>query len=135
MRADKHESGQDTGQNSRERTVSMPDKTYEYRHESLGSSPDISELVTTRLRPLEPRARTKAQQAARHMEEIRRLADLADAVEQAITALVIRLHMALDLTKREALDHNRADLQRFKDELESLQIEHQRAIERLQAQP
>lgn len=111
----------------------MPDKTYEYQHGSLGSSPDISELVTTRLRPLEPSAKTEAQQVARHKAEIRRLAELADAVEQAVTALVIRLHMASDPKKRKALEHNRADLQRFKDELESLQIEHQRAIERLQA--
>jgi hypothetical protein len=112
----------------------MPDKTYEYQREPLGSSPDISQLVTTRLRPLELSAKTESQQVARYMAEIRRLTELADAVEQAVTALVIRLHMASDPAKREALEHNRADLQRFKDELDSLQMEHQRAIERLQTQ-
>lgn len=112
----------------------MPDKTYEYQRGPLGTSPDISQLVTTRLRPLEPDAKTETQQVARYKAEIQRLAELADTVEQAVTALVIRLHMASDPAKREALEHNRADLQRFKDELESLQMEHQRAIERLQAQ-
>jgi hypothetical protein len=42
--------------------------------------------------------------------------------------------MASDPAKREALEHSRADLQRFKDELESVQTEHQRAIERIQSQ-
>jgi hypothetical protein len=94
--------------------------------------PDISQLVTTRLRPPRPRAHTDAQYVAHLRAEIRRLSELGDAVEQAITALIIRQHIVSDPTKREALEHSRADLQLFKDELESLQVEHERAIERLE---
>jgi hypothetical protein len=92
---------------------------------------DISQLVTSRLKPLQPRVETNDQQIARHKAEIRRLAELAEALEQAVTALVIRLHMVSDSGVREALLHNRADLQRFKDEMESVRFEHLRAIERL----
>jgi hypothetical protein len=94
--------------------------------------PDISQIVTTRLRPPKPRVRTDAQRVAHLRAEIRRLSELGDALEQAITALIIRQHIVSDSTKREALEYNRADLQRFKDELESLQMEHQRAIEHLE---
>jgi hypothetical protein len=51
-----------------------------------------------------------------------------------VTALIIRLHMAADPMKRSALEYNRADLQRFKDELESVLTEHWRELERLQVQ-
>jgi hypothetical protein len=112
----------------------MSNKGDAYQRGPLGSSPDISELGTTLLAPLGPRAKTNADQVAQYEAEIRRLAELADAVDQAVTALVIRLHMASDPAKREALEHSRADLQRFKDELESVQTEHQRTIERIQSQ-
>ncbi len=99
-----------------------------------GPAPDISQLVTARLKPFGPHVKTVAQQLAQHRAEIRRLSELADAVEQAVTALIIRLHMASDPVKRNALEHSRADLQRFKDELESVQRDHQRELERLQVQ-
>jgi hypothetical protein len=94
--------------------------------------PDISQLVTTRLRPLQPRVQTGAQHVAHLRAEFRRLSELGDAVEQAITALIIRQYIVSDSVMREALEHSRADLQRFKDELESVQAEHQRAIDRLE---
>jgi hypothetical protein len=59
---------------------------------------------------------------------------LANVVEQTITALVIRLHMVPDAVKREAPEHNWADLQRFKDELESRHMERQRATWHLEPQ-
>jgi hypothetical protein len=98
------------------------------------SAPDISQLVTARLRPLGSHVKTAAQQLAQHRSEIRRLSELADMVEQAVTALIIRLHMSSDPVKRGALEHSRADLQRFKDELDSVLREHQRELERLQVQ-
>jgi hypothetical protein len=112
----------------------MSNKANEYQSGPDDSPPDISKLVTTLLTPREPQAKTDVEQVAQYKAEIRRLAELADAVEQAVTALVIRLHMASDPAKREALEHSRADLQRFKDELESVQTEHQRTIERIQSQ-
>jgi hypothetical protein len=111
----------------------MSRNVFDYQHTLEGPFPDISQLVTARLRPHQTRRETHAQQITQHEAEIRRLADLAAVIEQAVTALVIRLHMASDPAKREALEHSRADLQRFKDELESVQTEHQSAIERLQA--
>jgi hypothetical protein len=112
----------------------MPKKTSEYQHMLDDALPDISQLATARLTPRRPRVQTDWQQIAQHEAEIRRLSELADALEQAVTALLIRLHMTTDQRLQEALEHNRADLQRFKDELESLQMEHERAIERLQSQ-
>ena len=95
--------------------------------------PDISQLATTRLVPRQSHVDMRAHQIAQHQAEIQRLCDLADAVEQAITALIIRVHMTRDQGRQEVLEHNRADLQRYKDELDSLQVEHQRAIERIQS--
>jgi hypothetical protein len=112
----------------------MPNNSHGCQHESNDSFPDISQLGTTYLRPLPPMEETPAQQVAQHEAEIQRLLEIADAVEQAITALVFRLHMATDHRLQEPLEHSRADLQRFKDELVSLQTEHQYAIERLKSQ-
>jgi hypothetical protein len=112
----------------------LPSATYVGQPEPDDQVPDISQLVTARLPPRHSPSGTYAQQIGQHQAEIRRLAELADAVEQAVTALVIRLHMASDPKKREALEHNRADLQRFKDELLSMQVEHQRTIEHLRWQ-
>jgi hypothetical protein len=112
----------------------MSNKANMHRSGPGDPSPDISELGTTLLTPREPQAKSYAEQVAQYEAEIRRLAELAGVVEQAVTALVIRLHMASNPAKREALEHSRADLQRFKDELESVQTEHQRTIERIQSQ-
>jgi hypothetical protein len=98
----------------------------------VGQAPDISQLVTSRLRPLESHTKTTDQELAQHRAEILRLSELAEAIEQAVTALIIRLHMAADPVKRSALEHSRTDLQRFKDELESVLREHQLQVERLQ---
>ena len=97
--------------------------------------PDISQLVTTLLKPRPSSVEMHTQQVAQHQAEIRRLAELADVVEQAVTALVVRLHMVSDPLTYEALQHSRADMQRFKDELVSMRVEHQRAIERLRQHP
>ena len=107
---------------------------FDYQHAPGGPLPDISELGTARLHPHQQATETSARQIAQHVAEFRRLADLAVVLEQAVTALVIRIHTTTDARQREALAHSRDDLQRFKDELESLQAEHQRAIERLQPQ-
>jgi hypothetical protein len=48
------------------------------------------------------------------------VSDLAAAVEKAIAALVIRIHVTKDLHQRDALLHNRADLKRHRDELAPL---------------
>jgi hypothetical protein len=112
----------------------LPSTTYVGQPGPDDQLPDISQLVTARLQPRQSPSGTYAQQIAQHQAEVHRLAELADVVEQAVTALVIRLHMASDLAKREALEHNRADLQRFKDELLSMQVEHQQTIERLRWQ-
>ena len=106
----------------------MSNNKREYQNGPEGSSPDISQLATTRLRPLQPQTQTSAQ----HKAEIRYLSTLADTIEEAITALIIRLHVTSDPEKREALERSWADLQRFKDELVSRRMEHQRALERLQ---
>ena len=92
---------------------------------------DISQLVTGRLKPLQPQLESDDHLIAHYEAEIRRLAELADAVEQAVTALVVRLHMVSDDRVREALQHNRADLQRFKDELDSVRDEHRNSIIRV----
>ena len=112
--------------------IPMPNRFGEYVPD--GPVPDISQLVTARLRPFGSHMKTAPQQLAQHRAEILRLSELADAVEQAVTALIIRLHMASDPVKRSALEHSRADLQRFKDELEVVLREHQRELERLQVQ-
>jgi hypothetical protein len=111
----------------------MSKKYSEYQRllDSLSSS-DISQLATTRLQPSEPRAATYAQQVAEHKAEAQRLLELADVLENAITALVFRLHITTDKGLIEALEHSRADLQRYKDELDSLREEHQRAALRIQ---
>jgi hypothetical protein len=111
-----------------------PGTTYEGQRGLDDQLPDISQLATARLPPRPSAAGTHAQQIAEHQAEIRRLAELAEVIEQAVTALVIRLHMVSDAAIYEALQHSRADMQRFKDELVSSQVEHQRAIERLRRQ-
>jgi hypothetical protein len=95
--------------------------------------PDISQLATTRLPPHQPPMTLPPwYQIAQHVAEMRRLTEIAGAIEQAITALIVRLHMVTDIRVYEALEHNRADLQRYKDELESVVMEHVRAVERLE---
>jgi hypothetical protein len=98
------------------------------------TSDDISQLVTTRLRlhqrPVEP----NDQQIAQHEAEIKRLEDLVATLEQAITALLLRLRLTTEPKNYEALKHTCGDLQCFKLEIGALQAEHQRAIDRLQAQ-
>ncbi|MGO8946745.1 MAG: hypothetical protein ACLQUY_03580 [Ktedonobacterales bacterium] len=112
----------------------MSKQSHEYHHEPNDSVPDISQLATARLKPHRPGDETRAQQIAQHEVEIQRLRELSAVLEQAITALVFRLYIMPDHRLHEALEHNRADLQRFKDELASLQTEHQHTIERLQKQ-
>ena len=113
----------------------MPKKSGEYQNWPDDQLPDISQLVTARLRPRQARAELDAQQITQHQAEIRRLIELAEVVEQAVTALVVRLHMASDPATYQALQHSRLDMQRFKDEIVSYQVEHQRAIERLRQRP
>jgi hypothetical protein len=119
--------------------VSMPDRLmlphliYVGQRGPDDQLPDISQLVTTLLTPRPSPVETHAQELAQHQTEIRRLGELADVIEQAVTALVVRLHMVSDPVTYEALQHSRADMQRFKDELVSLQVEHQRATLRLQS--
>ena len=112
----------------------MPKKTGGYKNRPDDVLPDISQLVTARLKPRPTQAETHVQQIAQHEAEIQRLVELAAVLEQAVTALVIRRHMASDPVKREALELSRADLERFKDELESLQTKHQNTIERIWSQ-
>ena len=114
-------------------TMSKKPPEYQRLLDSVASS-DVSQLVTTRLRPPVPRAATHAQQVAQHKAEAQRLLELADVLENAITALVFRLHITTDKGLIEALEHSRADLQRYKDELDSLREEHQQAALRLQQQ-
>ena len=78
----------------------MPNKFREHVPGPSSPTPDISQLVTARLKPFGPRVKTVAQQLAQHRAEIHRLSELADAIEQAVTALIIRLHMASDPVKR-----------------------------------
>jgi hypothetical protein len=113
----------------------LPKTTNEGQRGLDDQLPDISQLATARLPPRPTPAETHVQQIAEHQAEIRRLAELAEVIEQAVTALVIRLHMVSDPVIYEALEYSRADMQRFKDELVSAQVEHQRAIERLQQSP
>ena len=77
-------------------------------------------MVTARLHPRQAPAQTRARQIAEHEAEILRVSDLAGAVEKAIAALVIRIHVTKDPQQREALLHNRADLERYRDELAPL---------------
>jgi hypothetical protein len=76
-----------------------------------------------------------ARQIAQHEAEIQRLVDLAAALEQAVSALMSRLRRTTDSRRYAALQHNAADLQHFKLEVEVLRAKHQQAIERLQRQP
>jgi hypothetical protein len=98
------------------------------------SNQDISQLATTYLVPPPPRGATRSEQIRQHEAEIGHLLELVAIVEQAITALVFRLHIATDQQLQEALEHNRRDLQRYQDELVSLRTEHEQALGRLQAQ-
>jgi len=113
----------------------MPKQIREHQHRPGGWVPDISQLATTYLVPPQPLAATSSEQIAQHEAEIGRLLDLVAVVEQAITALVFRLHLATDQALSAALEHNRRDLQRYQDELVSLRTEHEQAIERLHSQP
>jgi len=108
---------------------------FDYQHTPSGPLPDISEFGTTRLPPREHTAQTSDHRIAQHEAQIVRLSETAAAVEQAVAALVIRGHTATDRTLQEALEHNRADLERFLEELASLQVEHRRAIDHLQGAP
>ena len=109
----------------------MSSKTNEYQHEPDNQLPDISQLGTTRLPPRQLPDETHAKQVAEHQSEIQRLAELAEAVEQAVSALMSRLRLTTDPQLYAALQHNSADLQHFKLEVELLQAKHQQAIEQL----
>ncbi len=111
----------------------MPNKTSKYQHEPDDLEPDITQLATSRLVLRRPREASSTQQIAHYEAEIQRLHELAEVIEQAVTALVFRLHSVTDPRLYEPLEHNRADLQRYKDELTALQAEFEHAIERLQA--
>lgn len=102
--------------------------SHNHRPISGNSSPDISQLVTARLTHHRLPSGTPAQQLAQHEAEIQRLLDLEGVLEQAITALVIRSHIAPDHEQRDALAHSRTDLQRYKDEVTSHRAEHERAV-------
>lgn len=112
----------------------MPNKTSKHQHEPDDLISDISTLATTRLIPFPPRDASSPQQIARYKAEIQHLDELAAVFEQAITALVFRLHITTDQVLYEALVHNRADLQRYQDELVSLRAEYENAIKRIQTQ-
>jgi hypothetical protein len=92
--------------------------------------PDISQLVTARLEPRSS-AEPHTRQIAQHEAEIQRLVDLAATLEQAVSALMSRLRLTTDVRLYAALQHNSADLQHFKLEVDLLRVEHQRAVERL----
>ena len=83
---------------------------FDYQHVPRGPLPDISELDTARLKPHQQAAETSSRQIAQHEAEIHRLAELAAVLEQAVTALVIRIHMTADAGQRDALAHSRDDL-------------------------
>jgi hypothetical protein len=104
------------------------------QHDPDDQLPDISQLVTTRLKPRQPEDEMYARQIAHHEAEAKRLVDLAAMLEQAVSALMTRLRLTSDPLLYAALQHNSADLQHFKLEVELLQAKHQNAIERLHAQ-
>ena len=112
----------------------MPKEIGEDRNESGDLLPDISELATARLAPRQTQDAMYARQIAQHAAEVQRLVDLAAMLEQAVSALMSRLRLTTDPRLYAALQHNSADLQHFKLEVELLQAKHQRAIERLHAQ-
>ena len=93
--------------------------------------PDISQLATARLAPHRAQDEMYAQLIAQHEAEIQRLVDLAATLDQAVSALILRIRLATDPRLYAALQHNSADLQHFKFEVQLLQAKHQRAIERL----
>ena len=109
----------------------MSSKTNEYQHEPDNQLPDISQLGTTHLPSRQLPDEIHAKQIAEHQSEIRRLAELAEVVEQAVSALMSRLRLTTDSHLYAALQHNSADLQHFKLEVELLQAKHQQAIEQL----
>ncbi len=112
----------------------LPSATGENRETPPDSTSDISQLVTTRLRLPQRPVETNDQRIAQHEAEIGRLGDLVATLEQAITALMLRLRRTTGPRDYAALKHNCSDLQRFKLEVGALQAEHQRAIDLLQAQ-
>ena len=71
----------------------MSRKICEHQHAPDNPLPDISQLVTTRLKPRQTPAETHAREIAQHETEIQRLVELAVVLEQAVTALVIRVQM------------------------------------------
>ena len=104
------------------------------QHSPDDQLPDISQLATARLKPRQPQDEMYARQMAHHEAEAKRLVDLAATLEQAVSALMTRLRLTTDPQRYAALQHNSADLQHFKFEVEVLQAKHQQAIERLKAQ-
>ena len=104
------------------------------QHDPDDQLPDISQLATARLKPRQPQDEMYARQMAHHEAEAQRLVDLAAMLEQAVSALMTRLRLTTDPRRYAALQHNSADLQHFKLEVELLQVTHERAIERLHAQ-
>jgi hypothetical protein len=113
----------------------LPSATGENQDASTNlNADDISQLVTTRLRLYQRPVETNDQEIAQHEAEIGRLGDLVATLEQAITALLLRLRFTTEPKGYEALKHTCSDLQRFKLEVGAMQAEHQRAIDRLQAQ-
>ena len=112
----------------------LPTETGENLATPTDSNSEISQLVTTRLRLNQHPAETNDLQITQHEAEIRRLEELAVTLEQTITALMHRLRLTTEPRSYEALKHTCGDLQRFKLEIGALRAEHQRAIDRLQAQ-
>jgi hypothetical protein len=110
-----------------------PDTSHGSQHDP-DELPDISQLATARLKPRQPQDEMHARQMAQHEAEFQRLADLATTLEQTVSALMMRLRLATDPQLYAALQHNSADLQHFKLEVELLQAKHQNAIEQLRRQ-
>jgi hypothetical protein len=108
-----------------------PDTSHGSQHDPDDQLPDISQLATARLKPRQPQDEKYARQMAHHEAEVQRLADLAAALEQSVSALMMRLRLTPDSQLYAALQHNSADLQHFKLEVELLQAKHQDAIEQL----
>jgi hypothetical protein len=111
-----------------------PNTTDGVQHDPDDQLPDISQLATARLKPRQPQDEMYARQMAQHEAEIQRLVDLAAMLEQAVNALMMRLRLTTDPRLYAALQHNSADLQQFKLEVDLLQSKRQNAIEQLRRQ-
>lgn len=118
----------------------MAKNVFDFPHKPSGPLPDVSELHTSLLRPHQQTFEMSAQQIseqnaeqiAQHEAALQDLVGRITTVEGTITGLSVQMRSTTDPGTRQALEHNRADLECSRYELHRRWIGHLRSLARLQ---